>query len=54
MPVRGIVLPHIIWNTPCVVVDASPTRYVTGIGFVHHSSPVNSQYVYKSMRCMSV
>ena len=51
-------LPHITWDTPSIVVDTSPTRHVTHIRFVHHfghhSPPVNNQYVYKSMRCMSV
>ena len=47
-------LPHIMWNTPCVIVNTSTTRYVTGIGLVHHSPPANNKYVYKSMRCMSV
>ena len=51
-------LPHIIWNTPCVIVNTSPTRHVTGARFVHHfehhSPPANNQYVYKSMRYMSV
>ena len=49
-------LPHITWNTSYVVEGASPTRYVTGNGFVHHfghhSPPANNQYVYKSMRYM--
>ena len=54
----GIMLPHIIWDTSCVVIDTSPTRHVTGIGFVHHfghhSPPANNQYVYKSVRYMFV
>ena len=47
-------LPHIIWDTSCVVIDTSPARHVTDIRFANHSPPANNQYVYKSMRCMSV
>ena len=51
-------LPHIIGDTSCIVIDTSPTRYVTGIRFVHqfehHSLPVNTSIVYKSVRYMSV
>ena len=47
----GIMLPHIVWDTPCIVIDASPTRHVTCIKFVHHfghhSPPVNTSIVYK-------
>ena len=40
-------LPHIMWNTPNIIVDASPVHHMMRAGyvsqFVHHQSPVNTQ-----------
>ena len=51
-------LPHIICNTSYIIIDTGPACHITIIGpvhhFEHHSPSANNQYVYKSMRYMSV